>query len=77
MIIHHASIWKFLDAVRKDQHDSMNQIVQILAGHRRVKHPIPKSYNQQSTQSHSLEASVTTWNGTQLDDDDEDGAGAQ
>lgn len=50
MTTHHASIWKFLDAIRKDQHDAMNQLVQILAGHRRVKHPIPRSYYRHHNQ---------------------------
>lgn len=44
LVSHHASMWKFLEAVRKDQQDTSNQITQILAGHRRVKHAIPRSY---------------------------------
>lgn len=63
---HHASIWKFLDAVRKDQHDSMNQIVQILAGHRRVKHPIPKSYAQNHAQIKNM---VSHYEAYKADDD--------
>lgn len=72
----------------------MNKILQILAGHRQVKHPIPKSYSQHNEQLETMVfnyqaykddndliaflrgvALVTTWDGTQLyDDDNEDGA---
>ena len=47
--MHHASVWKFLDHIKKDQTDNEIFITQILVGHRNVKHPIKKSYqiNQQ------------------------------
>lgn len=41
---HHASIWKFLERIQKDQKMNEVCITQLHGGHTRVKHPIKKKY---------------------------------
>lgn len=44
IVTHHANIWKFIEHLKKDQHDNNLLINQILSGHVGVRHPIKRSY---------------------------------
>lgn len=44
--VHHASFWKFVEFLQKDQRDNEIIILQILSGHSRIKHPIKKKNTQ-------------------------------
>ena len=40
----HATIWKFIDFIKKDERDNEILIIQLFGGHRKVRHPIKKRY---------------------------------
>jgi hypothetical protein len=44
IVTHHANIWKFIEYLKKDQHENNLLINQLLRGHVGVCHPIKKSY---------------------------------
>ena len=48
LVTHHASIWKFIEHMRKDQRDNKILITQVMAGHQRVRHSI-KNLSNKST----------------------------
>lgn len=37
---HHSGVWKFLDFLKKDQHDNTIMMTQLAAGHTRIRHPV-------------------------------------
>ena len=44
MVAAHSSVWKFLEAVKNDQHDNSKLFAQLAAGHIKIRHPIRKIY---------------------------------
>ena len=43
---HHTTIWRLLDNLKKGQRDNEILILQLKAGHHRIRHPVRKSYIQ-------------------------------
>lgn len=52
--VHHASIWRFLENIQKDQRDNEILILQLKGGHQKIRHPIKKSYLLNMTQIESV-----------------------
>lgn len=45
---YHSNLWKFLEKLKKQQHENTQQFVQIRFGHRNIRHPVNRTYlNQQ------------------------------
>jgi len=42
--VHHASVWKFLERVQKDQKMNETLILQLQDGHTKMKHSVPRKY---------------------------------
>lgn len=43
IVSYHSGVWKFLDNLKKDQNDNQTMMIQLSAGHTRVRHPIKAS----------------------------------
>lgn len=41
---HHVNVWKFLEQIKKEQRDNSQQFLQMLGGHRNIRHSISKLY---------------------------------
>lgn len=54
IVTHHATIWKFLDTIKKDQRDNEILLLQLAGGHRQIKYPIRKSYIMNQRQIESI-----------------------
>lgn len=50
IVSHHSSIWKFLENVKKDQRENEALIVQLNAGHTRIRYPIKGVYKRNQSQ---------------------------
>ncbi|KAJ4444459.1 hypothetical protein ANN_06251 [Periplaneta americana] len=46
IVTHHASVWKFIEFIKKNQRNNEIIIIQLLGGHLNVRHPIKRSYLQ-------------------------------
>lgn len=44
MLVHHATLWKFMEKLRLDQKENEVMIMQLEAGHSRIKYPIKNKY---------------------------------
>jgi len=54
LVVHHASIWRFLDEIIADEHDFDVVKAQLTAVHVNVKQPVNKRYNTNQTRIHRL-----------------------
>lgn len=41
---HHVNIWRFIDQIKKNQHDVEQLIIQIRGGHTQIRHPVSRRY---------------------------------
>ncbi|KFD66258.1 hypothetical protein M514_21545 [Trichuris suis] len=44
MVVHHPSIWKFIEVLKDEQEDNEQVITQILGGHRQIRPSVPRRY---------------------------------
>ncbi|KAK3918974.1 DNA gyrase subunit B [Frankliniella fusca] len=54
LVVHHANVWKFLDEIRSEEHDFLQILAQIRAGHINVKQPVNKKYKMCQRRLHRL-----------------------
>lgn len=40
IVTYHSNVWKFLEYIKKEQHDIESLITQLLGGHQRIRYPI-------------------------------------
>ena len=50
IVSHHSSVWKFLENLKKDQHENECLIVQLNAGHTRIRYPVKATYKRNQAQ---------------------------
>ncbi|XP_034231509.1 uncharacterized protein LOC117639742 [Thrips palmi] len=44
MVIRHASIWRFLENLKKEENEIFTQLTQVRGGHTKIKEPVNKKY---------------------------------
>jgi len=60
-VVHHASLWRFLDAIRSEENQIRNQVIQVQGGHTRIREPVNKKYKTNQRQIEEIVARYETY----------------
>lgn len=61
ILTHHAGIWKFLEFLQKDQKENEVCIIQLEAGHNRIRYPIKPGYKKNQEQIERIVGNYDTF----------------
>jgi len=54
MVVHHGSLWRFLDILKKEETQIRNTIVQVQGGHTNIREPVNKKYKTNQRQIENI-----------------------
>ncbi|KAJ4445948.1 hypothetical protein ANN_12634 [Periplaneta americana] len=63
IVTHHASVWKFMEFIKKNQRNNEIIIIQLLGGNLNVRHPIKRSYLQNLSRVEEIVRNYNHYNG--------------
>lgn len=61
IVAHHSGVWKFIENLKQDQNENNVMMIQLQAGHRRIRYPVKGQYKRNQDQIETIVGNYNTY----------------